>query len=352
VRPALLENILAQPDALRRVGEHQVGPGRDALIRCAEMLRDSKRIVLSGMGASLFACVPLSYSLGARGIQAPVIETSELLYFLSSTLDANTAVVLVSRSGESVEITKLVPVLKQRGCRVIGVVNVPESTLGLRADHTIVVNSPSDELVAIQTYSGTLAALALVGAAYLDELDRAKDELAKTIAMLAPAVTECQESTARWHGVRDGRSRVYLLGRGPSLASVSAGVLLMHEVAKMPVVGMSSPQFRHGPVEVVDEGFHSIVFTSQKQTAELDIALAEDLVRIGGDIRCIGLDRAKSGPAALFAWPDDIPSRFASILEIVPLQLLAYQVARARGVPTGQFRFAPAVTRSETGFSV
>src|SRR5205823_4085087 len=146
------------------------------------------------------------------------------------------------------------------------------------------------------------------------------------------------------------RSRLYLLGRGPSLASVTAGALLMHEVAKMPVVGMSSPQFRHGPVEVVDEDFHAIVFTSQKQTAELDSALAEDLVRIGGDIRCIGLARAESGPAALFAWPDDVPSRFASILEIVPLQLLAYQVALARGVPTGQFRFAPAVTRSETGF--
>ena len=50
-------------------------------------------------------------------VAAPVVETSELLYFLSSTLGANTAVVLVSRSGESVEITKLVPVLKQRGCR-------------------------------------------------------------------------------------------------------------------------------------------------------------------------------------------------------------------------------------------
>ena len=66
----------------------------------------------------------------------------------------------------------------------------------------------------------------------------------------------------------------------------------------------------------------------------------------------IGFRRAKSGPAALFAWPDDIPGRFASILEIVPLQLLAYEVARARGVPTGQFRFAPAVTRSEKGFAI
>jgi glutamine---fructose-6-phosphate transaminase (isomerizing) len=352
VKPALLENIFAQPDAIRRVGEHQFGQGRTALTRCAEMLRGNKRIVLSGMGASLFASIPLSYMLGERGIPVAVIETSELLYFLSSTLDADTTVVLVSRSGESVEITKLLPVLKARGCRVVGVVNVPESTLALRADEAIIVNSSPDQLVAIQTYTGTLATLALLGAAYLNELDSAKTELDKTVAILASMFTDCLESTGHWHVVLDSGARLYLLGRGAALASVSAGMLLMHEVAKMPVVGMSSAQFRHGPVEVVNDDFRAIVFTSQKTTAELDAALAEDLLRIGADLRCIGSFGSKSRIARLCAWPDDVPSRFASILEIVPLQLLAYQVAVTRGVPTGQFRFAPAVTRSETGFAI
>ena len=352
VRPALLENILAQPDAIRGVAAHQFGPGRPALMRSAEMLRTSKRIVLSGMGASLFASIPLSYMLGRRGVAVSVIETSELLYFLCPTLDADTAVVLVSRSGESVEITKLLPILKQRGCRVIGVVNVADSTLARQADHTIFVNSAPDELVAIQTYSGTLATLALLGAAYLDELDSTKDELRKTVTLLASRLPGCLESTALWGGLLNRGSRVYLLGRGAALASVSAGVLLMHEVAKIPVVGMSSAQFRHGPVEVVDENFQAVVFTSQLATAELDHALAEDLTRIGGDIRRIGSYVRRSRIASLCVWPDDFPCRFVSILEIVPLQLLAYQIAVARGVPTGQFRFAPAVTRSETGFSV
>jgi glutamine---fructose-6-phosphate transaminase (isomerizing) len=352
VKPALLENILAQPDSIRSVGEHQFGPGRDVLMHCAEVLRSSKQIVISGMGASLFASIPLSYMLGERGVSVSVIETSELLYFFSPTLDRDITVVLVSRSGESIEITKLLPLLKQRGCRVAGVVNVPESTLAVRADEMILVNSSPDQLVAIQTYTGTLAALALLGAAYFNELDEAKNELDRTIAILSSTITESLNGSARWASLLDSRAPLYMLGRGAALASVSAGMLLMHEVSKRPAVGMSCAQFRHGPVEVVDEDFHGVVFTSQKATAAVDIALAEDLMHIGGKVRCIGPCGGKSNIAPMCAWPHDVPARFASILEIAPLQILAYEGALARGVRPGQFRFAPAVTRSETGFSI
>lgn len=352
VRPALLENILAQADAIRAVGNYQFGPGLTALIRCAEMLRSSKRIVLTGMGASLFSAIPLSYLLGERGVAAPAMESSELLHFLSPMLDSDTAVVLISRSGESVEITKLLPVLKSRGCRVLGVVNVRESKLAREAGQALLVNSPADELVAIQTYSGTLASLALLGAAYFDELEQAKEELEQTVEAIASLLSGCAASGDIWPDVPECGAPLYLLGRGTALASVRAGELLMHEVAKMPAVGMSSAQFRHGPVEVVSDRFRAIVFTCERRTAKLDVALAEDLIRIGGDVRRVGPFGGESKVKPLCAWPEDVPSRFASILEIVPVQLLAYQMARSRGVPSGRFRFAPAVTMSETGFSV
>ena len=103
MNPPMVENILSQARSLRAVMAHQYGEGRSALEEAAGLLRSSRHIILSGMGASLHACIPLQNYLATRGVSCSVIETSELLHFQSNVLTAETALVLVSRSGESVE---------------------------------------------------------------------------------------------------------------------------------------------------------------------------------------------------------------------------------------------------------
>jgi glutamine---fructose-6-phosphate transaminase (isomerizing) len=353
VNPPLVENILAQGASLGVVASHQFEKGRERLIKSAELIRSSKRIVLSGMGASLYACIPLQYFLASRGVAASVIDASELLHFHASTLDQETAVVLVSRSGETVEVTKLLPVLAARECQVVGVVNVTGSTLASRASETLEVSSPPDQLVPIQTYTGTVVTLLLLGAAYFDELDTTRAELEATIATLAKWIPECYRWSGSWPGFLGTASPLYLLGRGGSLASIHIGTLLLHKVAKMPAVAMSAALFRHGPVEVIDEQFHAVILGSQKATAELDMALAEDIVRMKGNVRWIGplSESSNIDPMYpwLYPWPTNVPDRFAPLIDVVPLQIAAYQMARWRGIPPGEFRFAPAVTVSEKG---
>ena len=121
----------------------------------------------------------------------------------------------------------------------------------------------------------------------------------------------------------------------------------MHETAKSPMVGMSVAQFRHGPVEAVDEYFRGVVMGTQPATAELDAALVKDLAAMGGEARWIGPDSS----AALCSWPLHLPARFTPVAEIVPLQLLAYRKAELRGIRPGEFRWAPLVTATEAGFS-
>ncbi len=331
----LLDNIRAQPVALRQVSEYQLGAGREALLRAAELIRASKRVVVSGMGASLFAAIPLACSLGAE-----VIESSELLYFRTQVLSRDTTVVLVSRSGESVEVTKLLRILKQRNCAVIGVTNVPGSTLALEATHAIILNSPADQLVAIQTYTATVLTLLLLA-------DPNVPDLHVGIAAFDRQLSSWTEAGETWHNFVNSDRPVYLLGRGPALGSVQEGMLLFHEVAKAPAVGMSAAQFRHGPVEVVDSSFRAIVFGTVPETLDLDLALAEDLTRMGAKICWIGANSIVSGARGFTVAPDC----FARLLEIVPCQILAYRMAEARGIRPGEFRWAPAITRSETGFA-
>ncbi len=335
VNSPLLENIRAQPKALRQVADYQLGPGREALLRSAELIRSSNRVILSGMGASAFACVPVAYALGTE-----VIDSSELLYFRQSILKQETTVVLVSRSGESVEVIKLLPILRQTGCRVIGVTNVPGSTLATQANEAIILNSPADQLVAIQTYTATVLALLLLA-------DPSPADLYTTIETFERQLNAGFMAGDAESEFLSPNAPVYLLGRGPALGSVLEGALLFHEMAKLPAIGMQAAQFRHGPVEVVDAGFRAIIFGTTPETLPLDAGLAGDLLQMGAKICWIGPSSAAPAGAIVF---DVAPQRFAPLLEIVPCQLLAYRLTEARGVTPGAFRWAPAITRSETGF--
>ncbi len=334
----LLENILNQPQALAAVGDHQFEAGRAALEQAAALLRSKKRVILSGMGASLFACQALPYEFARLGIDAVAIETAELLYFTPATIDGDTAIVLVSRSGESVEITKAVPLLRERGAAIVGIVNVPGSALAQSADVPLVIGSPPDQMVAVQTYTGTVALLALLSAAIAGEIEDAREELAATVEWVKGILSRQVHSRTSWDELLNTRAPLYILGRGPSLGSVAEGVLLMHETAKAPAIGMSVAQFRHGPVEVVDERFRAVILGTRSETGALDQSLIHDLINMGAN----GMVIVAHG----------IPERFIPIAEVVQLQLGAYRKAELNGVRPGEFRWAPLVTKSETGFGL
>jgi glucosamine--fructose-6-phosphate aminotransferase (isomerizing) len=253
-----------------------------------------------------------------------IVETSDLLHYRLEVCREAT-VLVVSRSGESVEAIKLLPALKRLGAKVIGVTNEAASTLARESDYTILVNSGRDEMVALQSYTGTMLALLLL----VSEDDQAEAAIARVQQM----ITACEKAAA-WPLERT----VYVLGRGPSLASAHEGALLFHETAKFPAIPMEAGSFRHGPLEVVDREFRAIVFASQPGTRGLDLHLASDLRALGGQVELIAVE--------------EVPLRFVPMVEIIPVQFAAMRLAQAQGIRPGEFRYVTQVTQSETGFSL
>lgn len=346
----LLENILNQPQALRRVLDHQMSRDGEALVHVAEILRSKKRIVLTGMGASYFACVPFQYMLAAQGFDVACVETAELLYFPTHRINETDAVVLCSRSGESIEIVKLLDHLRDSNCATIAITNIAGSTLSTNASASVVVGSPPDQLVAIQTYTATVAAFILLAAAIRNDLANTVAELTQTIETLCAVIPVWVSERQQMHAfLRDARP-LYLLARGPALGNAFEGMLLMHETAKAPAVAISVPQFRHGPVEVADQHLRAVIIGTLPQTLSLDVAFVNDLMHLGAQVRWIGNRIPELHCPSLCSWPSDVPVRCTSIVEPIPLQIAAYTQAELNGVAPGQFRWAPAITSSETGF--
>jgi glutamine---fructose-6-phosphate transaminase (isomerizing) len=347
-RIPMLDNILGQPASHRGLlGLHQ---GNAVLHTCAEKIRAAKgRIVFSGMGGSLFATLPAVSRLAQHGYPVQAMESAELLHYGSATLRAGDVGIVVSRSGGSIEPVLLSEKMRQAGMIVIGVTNVPGSKLEQIADITLPIGSEADKLIAVQTYTGTVLTLLLLAEEVLaGESAKVSDECGAALPALAAHIDECLRESEGWQDWLMG-GPVYLLGRGPALASVHEGALLLHETAKTAAVGMSSGQFRHGPAEILSADFRAVVFGTPLETRALDRSLADDLFSVGAKVRWIGPGDSRGHAPSLIPWPEIAPV-LAPLFEIVPLQVAAYRLALWRGITPGDFRFVTEVTASESGF--
>src|ERR1700728_421752 len=340
----LAHNILAQPGSIACVLQQQCGDGRSALLEAAALLRSAGQVLITGMGASMYASIPMEYSLCRAGIDAVMVEAGELLHYRHPAY-RDSVVVVVSRSGESVEITKLLALLKGRQ-PIIGVSNDPGSELSRSADVSLHIGSCPDEAVAIQTYTGTVLALHLLISAVTKSLDAARIDVETLQPHVLRLIHVALDHIDSWDGFLDAGSPVYLLARGPSYASALEGALLFNEIAKVPAIGMLAASFRHGPAEIVDEKFRGLIFAPQGSTRGLNLALAGDLARLGGSVRVIG-GSEEVVPGVQWGDVGAVKESLVPLLEIIPVQIAALRLAQLRGVPEGTLRYTPQVARDE-----
>ena len=345
----LAQNIQSQADSLSGVLQYQCGDGRVSLLEAARLLSSSRRVLITGIGASMFASISLEYFLCSHRIDANVVEAAELLHYRHEGYH-DAVVVLVSRSGESIEIAKLLKLLKGRQ-PIIGISNEPGSLLAREADVSLHICSLPDEMVAIQTYTGTLLSEYFLGCAVENRIDRAKEEICALLPSFGNLVSSSLENIHKWDAFLHDAFPVHLLARGPSYGSALEGALLFNEIAKLPAVGMPIASFRHGPVELVDRAFRGLVFAQMGHTQHLNLALAEDLVRFGGQVRVIGPIQAISSG---LEWCDipNVPEALSPLFEIVPVQVAALRMAELRGIAPGSFRYTSQVATDEASFIV
>jgi glucosamine--fructose-6-phosphate aminotransferase (isomerizing) len=343
-----MQDILGQERSLARVLERQTGAGRAAMLEAAFSLREASRIVTTGIGASLHSAYPLHYALNGCGMNCSIVEIAELLHY-QERICASAVVVIFSRSGESIEVVKLLEKLKGVASRVIALTNEPESTLAKRADVTIFVDSLPDEIVAVQSYTGAVAAGLLLAGAVGEAFDARVEEVSACLPLVTKLIEESLARVEEWDSFVKAGSPIYFLGRGGSYASVLEGALLIGETAKEPAVGLAAASFRHGPVEIVDESYRAVIFAGPTATRSLNLELARGLASFGGRIRVIGFAGEDAKGLSFIALPE-ASEVMLPLLEIIPVQIAAMRFAFVKGLEIGKFRHTGQVTRDEVAF--
>jgi len=341
-----LKDILRQPKELRWTLEHLTGSGAAAILKAAAAIHRARNVFLTGIGSSWHAALNVAPMFNEAARPVHLVEASELLLF--AELPRDSAMIVISRSGRSIEIVQLAEKAKRSGVRVIGITNVAEGTLAQEADFAIVVPIALDHAISVNTYS-TLAAAAAVlaktvtggfGAAETNDLTAALDEA-------GGAIPEWQKQIAASKWFVPGRT-TYFLARGAALGTAQEARLLWEEGVKAPATAMGTGVFRHGPQEMVREGMRFGIWLDAERMREQDLATARDLQRLGASVMLIG-QRVSEVVADLTFQVPKIPGGWQFLVDCIPVQLAAEQLARMSGEDSDSFRLCSFVVEDEAG---
>jgi glucosamine--fructose-6-phosphate aminotransferase (isomerizing) len=342
VEGAYLLDILDQPRALEdTLAGLEVS---NTLHGLARRLQEGKfrTVVLTGMGSSFHALHPLNLELIDHGFPAMMVETSELLHYQSRLFDPQTLIVAVSQSGQSAEVVRLLE-MNRRKSSVIAITNTAGSPLAELADAAILSQAGEEFSVSCKTYLTALMALQWLGDVICwGDLQRTREQLQCAGPAVRDYLMEWEQHVQNLAQTLAGARHLFLVGRGPSLAAVGTGALIIKESDHFHAEGMSSAAFRHGPFEMLSDETFVLVFAGEDKTRELNQSLFEDVREKGGRAEWVGQGAASAAcrlPAA--------PRSIHPILEILPVQMVTLALAAQVGREAGRFELASKVTTKE-----
>ncbi len=341
-----LRDILRQPNELRGTIDFLCGVGRRRLDEATAAIRGSSHVYLTGIGSSWHAALsaePL-FSLGGRPVY--MRDAAELLQF--ATFPPGAVLIVISRSGRSVEIVNLSAKARESCATVIGITNVEDGTLAREAQIPLVIPTQLDHGISVNTYTTLAVAVGALAAATVSSFD---NNLARS---LLQALEETERAIAGWRQqiadtawlVPDGV--YYFLARGPGLGSCNETRLMWEEGVKSPATAMGTSSFKHGPQEMVTKDMRFGLWIDGQRMRDSDLAVARDLQCLDASVMLIGQRLSESAADLVFQLPE-VPADWQFLIDIIPAQLAAESLSRLSGVDCDSFKLCPYIVEDDSG---
>ncbi len=346
-----LAEIQGQPQAIRAAG---AGFAVQAQLLGKLHKARHRDIVFTGMGASYDACYPAINHLAANARTALHVDASELLHFRRASLGRGSLVVAVSQSGESAETVKLASTLRHlpHAPFIVSVTNGTDNHLAGLSDVAFDTRAGAESGPSTMTFVASIVVLAGVARGLTGEdphsavaaVDVAARRAAGRVERLLEDPWGLAEDLGSWFG---NREKLVVLARGPARAAAEMGALAIKEASGLNAEALETAQFRHGPLEMADRSLAALILATEPETRRLDLALARELVSAGAEVLVVVGSPAITPPGARIMVTGRIERTVGPVVSIVPLQLLAWYLAGARGRQPGTFEVASKVTRHE-----
>ena len=347
----MLKEIYEQPDAVRETIGERVRHGRlelEGLGMSDDELRELERIVILACGTAYHSGVVARYVLEewARIPVEPDIA-SEWRY-RNPVIGPRTLVIGISQSGESADTLAAVRLARERGARTLGITNLMGTQITREVDSVLYTRAGMEMAVAAsKTFTAQVALF------YLITLKMAvvRQTLPENeIAYILDEVYGLPEKMSLFldgdHPIEDIAQRYYdkpfflYLGRNIGLPVALEGALKLKEISYIPTEAYSAGEMKHGPIALLDEDTPVVCVATDIHVYDKVISNIQEVRARGAHVIAIATD----GNEDIQHHADDViyvpksPNFLQAVLAALPLQLLAYRIARLRGLNVDQPR--------------
>ena len=341
----MLKEIFEQPrtieNALRgRLNRDEATAVFGGLNLTAGELRSINKIILCACGTSWHAALLGEYLFEQfAGIPVEVEYSSEFRY-RNPPVETGTLVFVLSQSGETADTLAALRESKRKGHKTLAIVNVIGSTIAREADGGIYMHAgPEVGVAATKSFTSQtviLTCLALLMGRLRNLSFNAGKKIITALEEFPTLVEEALQSAETLQSaaaqIAPAKS-VFFLGRQFNFPIALEGALKLKEISYIHAEGYPSGEIKHGPIALIEAGLPTVLIATQDDVYEKNISALEEIKARGGKVIALG----NTGDAALAQKADffiPVPKTkyyLQPILNMIPLQLLSYYTAVARG---------------------
>ena len=340
----MLKEIIEQPRAVKATIAPRIKDGDiilDETELTADYLESINKIVITACGSAYYAGCAGKYAI-EKLCRIPVqVELASELRYSDPLIDEHTLLIVLSQSGETAETIAAMKECKNRGAKTLAVVNVVGSTIANTADHALYTwAGPEIAVATTKGYTTQVSVLYLLALYAAKKMNRIDDELYNNLlASLKALPKKIQEAidinssiptlARKYHGA----DSMFFIGRNTDYAVALEGALKMKEISYIHAESYAAGELKHGTIALVEEHQPVIALCCNEAIMEKTMSNIVEVKARGAEVLAVTFkDNQK-----IVSLADDvifvpkIETIFSAAVEIAPLQLFAYYVAKENG---------------------
>ncbi len=328
--------------------------GRLALdeVRIPEsLLRSIDKIIIVGCGTASYAGQVARYAI-EHWCRIPVeVELSSEFRYRDPVVTEKTLIVAISQSGETMDTIQAIRHAQEQGAKVVAVVNTPGSTISRESDAVLLTHAgPEIAVASTKAFTCQVTACFILGLylaqvrgnKYGDEIVDYMDKLEDVPAKIQEVLNRGENVRHFAHTMKDASSVIYL-GRHVGFPVALEGALKLKEICYIHAEGFAAGELKHGPIALVDEGQPVIVIVPTPRRLELHNKVLANIQ----EVRARGAHTiviAEDGDHSVDEFADvvfrvpPVPTLYAPLLTVIPLQIFACELAKVKGLDVDQPR--------------
>lgn len=332
---AMYRTMHRQPADLRRLLTTGWEPAREA----ADRVSAARRVFLTGIGTSYHAALVGSWLMRAAGADARAASSFDLaLYADTFLIRPDDAVIVMAHTGVKSFSAATMTRASAAGATVVSIGSLTAEHRGSQLVLRTVERERSAAFTASHLAAMTvLAQIATVlgerrrapgVAGFREALDRLPDQVADVLARQDEVLPVAQDAVSR---------RVYAAGAGPNEATATEAVIKVREAAQGHIDALAIEQFLHGPIVAVNRGDLAVLVNVPGAAATRVAEIAVVLDAMDASLWLVGEGVPAVPRARVFGLPP-LPELLSPLIAVVPMQLLAYEMAVLKGLNPDTFR--------------